>query len=130
MCLLTFLYTMTHWLVCSLPISAFHDNIVLPRYYFQYTCFSVSQNFLIFGATSGGLYVFRREPCIFLQLLPNKVISLHSLCERAEEVPSMMINLVHYLFEGHRLLCSILPLSFPHIPKLHHICISNQHQDS
>ncbi|KAJ4451194.1 hypothetical protein ANN_02654, partial [Periplaneta americana] len=37
-----------------------------------YTCFNVSRNFLIFGATSGGLYVFRREPCIFLQLLPNK----------------------------------------------------------
>jgi len=111
----TFLYTMTHWLGCSLPISAFHDNIVLPHYYFQYTCFSVSRNFLIFGATSGGLYVFRREPCIFLQLLPNKVISFHSLCERAEEAPSMMVNLVNYLFEGHRLLCSVLPLSFPHI---------------
>jgi hypothetical protein len=41
---------------------------------FQYTCFNVSRNFLIFGATSGGLYVFKREPCIFLQLLPNKVI--------------------------------------------------------
>lgn len=38
----------------------------------KYTCFNVSSNFLIFGATSGGLYIFRREPCIFLQLLPNK----------------------------------------------------------
>ncbi|KAK6637564.1 hypothetical protein RUM44_007986 [Polyplax serrata] len=38
----------------------------------KYTCFNASNNFLIFGATSGGLYVFRREPCCFLQLLPNK----------------------------------------------------------
>ncbi|XP_067000264.2 BLOC-2 complex member HPS5 [Anabrus simplex] len=38
----------------------------------KYTCFSVSQNFLILGATSGGLYVFKRDPCTFLQLLPNK----------------------------------------------------------
>lgn len=41
--------------------------------YFQYTCFDVSPSFLVFGATSGGLYLFRREPCTFLQLLPNKV---------------------------------------------------------
>lgn len=40
---------------------------------FQYTCFDVSPSFLVFGATSGGLYLFRREPCTFLQLLPNKV---------------------------------------------------------
>ncbi|XP_046665581.1 uncharacterized protein LOC124357648 [Homalodisca vitripennis] len=38
----------------------------------KYTCFDVSPSFLVFGATSGGLYVFRREPCTFLQLLPNK----------------------------------------------------------
>lgn len=40
---------------------------------FQYTCFEVSQHFIIFGASSGGLYVFRRQPCEFVQLLPNKV---------------------------------------------------------
>jgi hypothetical protein len=51
-----------------------HSNVLNHKYFFfQYTCFCVSRNFLIFGATSGGLYVFRREPCIFLQLLPNKV---------------------------------------------------------
>lgn len=38
----------------------------------KYTCFTVSKTFLIFGATSGGLYVFRRESCVFLQLIPNK----------------------------------------------------------
>lgn len=44
---------------------------------FQYTCFEVSQNFIILGASSGGLYMFRRKPCEFIQLLPNKV-SNHS----------------------------------------------------
>ncbi|GLH01932.1 Hermansky-Pudlak syndrome 5 protein homolog [Gryllus bimaculatus] len=38
----------------------------------KYTCFNVSQNYLVFGASSGGLYVFRREPCLFLQLLPHQ----------------------------------------------------------
>lgn len=33
----------------------------------------MSQNFIILGASSGGLYVFRRQPCEFIQLLPNKV---------------------------------------------------------
>ena len=92
MCLLTFLYTVTHSLArLQFAHFSFQGLLCVIHYYFQYTCFSVSQNFLIFGATSGGLYVFRREPCIFLQLLPNKVISLQSLCERAEEVPSMMV---------------------------------------
>uniref|UniRef100_A0A2H8TP86 Hermansky-Pudlak syndrome 5 n=1 Tax=Melanaphis sacchari TaxID=742174 RepID=A0A2H8TP86_9HEMI len=44
----------------------------------KYTCLEVSQNFVIFGASSGGLYVFRREPCEFIQLLPNKV-SAHNI---------------------------------------------------
>ncbi|EEB11189.1 conserved hypothetical protein [Pediculus humanus corporis] len=38
----------------------------------KYTCFNTSNSYLIFGATSGSLYVFQREPCCFLQLLPNK----------------------------------------------------------
>ncbi|XP_050441842.1 uncharacterized protein LOC126846466 [Adelges cooleyi] len=38
----------------------------------RYTSFDVSQNFIIFGASSGGLYVFQRQPCEFIQLLPNK----------------------------------------------------------
>ncbi|XP_063221662.1 uncharacterized protein LOC134530606 [Bacillus rossius redtenbacheri] len=38
----------------------------------KYTCFDVSENFIVLGASSGGLYVFQRNPCAFLQLLPNK----------------------------------------------------------
>ncbi|CAH0386819.1 unnamed protein product [Bemisia tabaci] len=38
----------------------------------KYTCFTASQSFLIFGATSGGLYVFYREPFAYSQLIPNK----------------------------------------------------------
>ncbi|XP_077295508.1 WD40 repeat domain-containing protein pink [Arctopsyche grandis] len=38
----------------------------------KYTCFDVSNLFLIFGATSGGLYVFNRDSCEFIQLIPNK----------------------------------------------------------
>ncbi|XP_059482528.1 uncharacterized protein LOC132200810 [Neocloeon triangulifer] len=38
----------------------------------RYTCFGLSQKLLVFGATSGGLYIFRREPCTFLHLIPSK----------------------------------------------------------
>ncbi|KDR22801.1 hypothetical protein L798_00714, partial [Zootermopsis nevadensis] len=51
----------------------------------QYTCFTVSRNFLIFGATSGGLYVFKREPCIFLHLLPNKEGSITQVSVSPDE---------------------------------------------
>ncbi|KAJ9575060.1 hypothetical protein L9F63_007721, partial [Diploptera punctata] len=50
-----------------------------------YTCFSVSKNFIIFGATSGGLYVFKREPCIFLQILPNKEGSVTQVSTSPDE---------------------------------------------
>lgn len=46
---------------------------------FQYTCCEVSRNFVILGASSGGLYVFRRQPCEFIQLLPNKVSVVNSI---------------------------------------------------
>ncbi|KAL1459762.1 hypothetical protein WDU94_011717 [Cyamophila willieti] len=39
---------------------------------FQYTCFNVSEKYIIFGATSGSLYLFNREPCSFLQIIPNQ----------------------------------------------------------
>lgn len=38
----------------------------------QYTCFNVSDKYIIFGATSGSLYLFNREPCSFLQIIPNQ----------------------------------------------------------
>ncbi|XP_046394934.1 Hermansky-Pudlak syndrome 5 protein homolog [Ischnura elegans] len=37
----------------------------------KYTCFDASQRFIVLGATSGGIYIFQRKPCIFLQLIPN-----------------------------------------------------------
>lgn len=39
----------------------------------------------MFGATSGGLYVFRREPCVFLQLLPNREGSVTNLVISPDE---------------------------------------------
>ncbi|XP_049878334.1 Hermansky-Pudlak syndrome 5 protein homolog [Pectinophora gossypiella] len=38
----------------------------------KYTCFDVSKTLIAFGATSGGIYVFNRTPCEFVQLIPNK----------------------------------------------------------
>ncbi|XP_066154566.1 BLOC-2 complex member HPS5 homolog isoform X2 [Euwallacea fornicatus] len=35
-------------------------------------CFSASPSFLVFGATSGGVYIFKRKPCAFLKLIPSK----------------------------------------------------------
>ncbi|XP_012279972.1 Hermansky-Pudlak syndrome 5 protein homolog isoform X2 [Orussus abietinus] len=36
----------------------------------KYTCLSVSQNYIVLGATSGSLYLFSRELCTFQQLIP------------------------------------------------------------
>ncbi|CAH2235856.1 jg9862 [Pararge aegeria aegeria] len=38
----------------------------------KYTCFDVSRSLIAFGATSGGIYVFNRWPCEFVQLIPSK----------------------------------------------------------
>uniref|UniRef100_A0A0A1XQ96 Hermansky-Pudlak syndrome 5 protein homolog n=1 Tax=Zeugodacus cucurbitae TaxID=28588 RepID=A0A0A1XQ96_ZEUCU len=38
----------------------------------KYTCFDISTNYVIFGATSGSLYLFNRCTGKFLQLIPNK----------------------------------------------------------
>ncbi|XP_075982031.1 WD40 repeat domain-containing protein pink [Anticarsia gemmatalis] len=38
----------------------------------KYTCFDVSKSLIAFGATSGGIYIFNRNPCEFVQLIPNK----------------------------------------------------------
>lgn len=40
--------------------------------FIQYTCYDVSKNYIVCGATSGSLYIFRRHPSISLiQLIPN-----------------------------------------------------------
>ncbi|CAH0560673.1 unnamed protein product [Brassicogethes aeneus] len=36
------------------------------------TCFDVSNNYIVFGASSGGIYIFTREPCEFIKLIPSK----------------------------------------------------------
>ncbi|KAJ8911457.1 hypothetical protein NQ315_013561 [Exocentrus adspersus] len=36
------------------------------------TCFDVSEEYIVFGASSGGIYIFKREPCEFLKLIPSK----------------------------------------------------------
>ncbi|KAG5862572.1 hypothetical protein JTB14_002918 [Gonioctena quinquepunctata] len=34
--------------------------------------FDVSPHYIIFGASSGGIYIFKRKPCEFLRLIPSK----------------------------------------------------------
>lgn len=36
----------------------------------KYTCFNASSRYIILGSTSGSVYVFSREPCSFLQIIP------------------------------------------------------------
>ncbi|CAD7093187.1 unnamed protein product [Hermetia illucens] len=38
----------------------------------KYTCFDASANYIIFGASSGSLYLFSRNPAKFLHLTPSK----------------------------------------------------------
>uniref|UniRef100_A0A7G3AJG2 Putative hermansky-pudlak syndrome 5 n=1 Tax=Lutzomyia longipalpis TaxID=7200 RepID=A0A7G3AJG2_LUTLO len=42
----------------------------------KYTCFSASDKYLVFGATSGSLYLFQRSPCKFRHLIPNRTTSV------------------------------------------------------
>ncbi|XP_055307235.1 BLOC-2 complex member HPS5 homolog isoform X2 [Sitodiplosis mosellana] len=37
----------------------------------NYTCYDVSKNYIVCGATSGSIYLFRRCPVSLLQLIPN-----------------------------------------------------------
>ncbi|XP_011647990.1 Hermansky-Pudlak syndrome 5 protein homolog [Pogonomyrmex barbatus] len=36
----------------------------------KYTCFNASASYIILGSTSGSIYLFSREPCSFLQIIP------------------------------------------------------------
>ncbi|XP_012223906.1 BLOC-2 complex member HPS5 homolog [Linepithema humile] len=36
----------------------------------KYTCFNASSSYIILGSTSGSVYLFSREPCSFLQIIP------------------------------------------------------------
>lgn len=39
----------------------------------QYTCCDASEKYLVFAATSGSLYIFNRDPCTFIKILPSKL---------------------------------------------------------
>uniref|UniRef100_A0A1L8DCX1 Putative hermansky-pudlak syndrome 5 n=1 Tax=Nyssomyia neivai TaxID=330878 RepID=A0A1L8DCX1_9DIPT len=51
----------------------------------KYTCFSASEKYLVFGATSGSLYVFQRSPCKFRHLIPNRTSSVTLVAVSANE---------------------------------------------
>ncbi|XP_004922844.2 BLOC-2 complex member HPS5 homolog [Bombyx mori] len=51
----------------------------------KYTCFDVSKSLLAFGATSGGIYIFNKNPCEFVQLIPNKDGAITRLSISADE---------------------------------------------
>ncbi|KAG5315125.1 HPS5 protein, partial [Acromyrmex insinuator] len=36
----------------------------------KYTCFNASPSYIILGSSSGSVYLFSREPCLFLQIIP------------------------------------------------------------
>ncbi|XP_018580135.1 Hermansky-Pudlak syndrome 5 protein homolog isoform X2 [Anoplophora glabripennis] len=36
------------------------------------TCFDVSEEYIVFGTSSGGVYIFKREPCQFIKIIPSK----------------------------------------------------------
>ncbi|KAL0272851.1 UNVERIFIED_CONTAM: hypothetical protein PYX00_005675 [Menopon gallinae] len=86
----------------------------------KYTCFNVSNNFLVFGATSGGLYVFRREPCVFLQLLPNREGSITNLVISPDEK--------FIAFSTVKGIVSVLERSSSHGAK--HVVSSYEHQNA
>ncbi|XP_072945316.1 BLOC-2 complex member HPS5 homolog [Epargyreus clarus] len=51
----------------------------------KYTCFDISKSLIAFGATSGGIYVFNRWPCEFVQLIPSKDGPITRLAISADE---------------------------------------------
>lgn len=69
--------------------------------FFQYTCVDVS-NYIVFGASSGSLYIFRRYPCEFLQLIQNVHGSITNV--RISPNERYVIQLVIRIFSS---LCSL-----------------------
>ncbi|KAK5643432.1 hypothetical protein RI129_007277 [Pyrocoelia pectoralis] len=51
----------------------------------KFTAFDVSKSFVVFGASSGGLYVFNRHPHQFLKLIPSKEGSIVQVCISPDE---------------------------------------------
>ncbi|KAH8264515.1 hypothetical protein KR038_009376 [Drosophila bunnanda] len=67
-------YCLTNFIDFSLSLSLplKHHNRI------KYTCFDISDNYIIFGASSGSLYLFNRNGK-FLHLIPNKHGAITSL---------------------------------------------------
>ncbi|KAF5274300.1 hypothetical protein FQR65_LT04418 [Abscondita terminalis] len=51
----------------------------------KFTCFDISKTFIVFGATSGGLYVYNRDPHQFIKLIPSKEGSVMQVCISPDE---------------------------------------------
>ncbi|XP_022901428.2 BLOC-2 complex member HPS5 homolog [Onthophagus taurus] len=51
----------------------------------KFTSLDVSQNYIVFGATSGGIYIFNRYPSKFIKLLPNKEGSITNISVSLDE---------------------------------------------
>lgn len=51
----------------------------------QYTCCDASEKYLVFGATSGSVYVFNREPCTYLKHIPSKFGSISQIKISSQE---------------------------------------------
>lgn len=59
--------------------------VLIPSIYpLQYTCFDISDNFIVLGASSGSLYLFNREGK-FLHLIPSKHGAVNHLSISANE---------------------------------------------
>ncbi|KAI4463905.1 ruby-eye2-like protein [Holotrichia oblita] len=51
----------------------------------KFTCFDISSNYIVFGASSGGIYIFNRHPCKFIKLIPNKDGSVTNIVISSEQ---------------------------------------------
>ncbi|KAB0799347.1 hypothetical protein PPYR_07227 [Photinus pyralis] len=51
----------------------------------KFTAFDVSKSYVVFGASSGGLYVFNRHPHQFLKLIPSKEGAIVQVCISHDE---------------------------------------------
>ncbi|XP_037947307.1 Hermansky-Pudlak syndrome 5 protein homolog [Teleopsis dalmanni] len=87
------LYCLSNFIDYSLPIHEplKHSNRI------KYTCFDISENYVIFGATSGSLYLFNRCSGKFLHLIPNKHGPINHL--------AISVNEKYVAFSTNRSIC-------------------------
>lgn len=58
---------------------------IIDFHHSQYTCYDASRNYVACGATSGSIYLFQRQPCKFLQLIPNTFGSISNVAISQQE---------------------------------------------